>query len=285
MGHDENFEGISVDELEMFFARRAELVGHTNLLYQTSTDEVVGVAGLMYDPSREKFWTQTAAKFGSPFIPATVLETIKNAQSIEPAFKLQPVVNDKDPSHIAAWESHGFKKIQTSYVMKRTHLPTEYPILPTGVNMRTLREDADWASIQQIQNDAFEGHFGFVPRTLENFKAFRLDAGMFDPDGIHILSVNGIDAGFVEINNEIAHINQGFINVIGVKHSHHKQGLGKILLQWAFAYCASQGRDGVELFVDIENKTGALAFYESAGMVAQSAFSTYENPDWATLKL
>ena len=138
MGHDENFEGISVDELEMFFARRAELVGHTNLLYQTSTDEVVGVAGLMYDPSREKFWTQTAAKFGSPFIPATVLETIKNAQSIEPAFKLQPVVNDKDPSHIAAWESHGFRKIQTSYVMKRTHLPTEYPILPTGVNMRTL---------------------------------------------------------------------------------------------------------------------------------------------------
>ena len=283
--YDPNFEGVALEELEMFYSTRAELTGHTSLIYESSTDEIVGVAGLLHDPSRTKFWTQTAAKPNKPFINAVVVETIRAASRIESTFALLPVVNDLDSAQIAEWESHGFKKIQTSYVMKKSNPSKEFPQLPEGIAIRTLKTEEDWRSVHQIQNDAFEGHFGFAPRTFENFKAFRLDSSTYDPEGIHILSVNGVDVGFVEVTDEIAHISQGFINVIGVKHSHHKQGLGKLLLLWGFAYSARKGMDGVELYVDIANKTGALTFYESAGMVAQSALSTYENPDWASLDL
>jgi len=273
---DPKFEGMSSEELEMFVTGRADLIGHSQLLYPKDSDVPEAFIGLLEDPSRKKYWTQVAVTPGSKWMNTVVSETIHKALLVDPTFNLQPNVNNLDVQQVQAWESLGFTRIQTSYAMKKLGLPKEYPTLPVGISMRTLSSDFDWEVVHEIQHDAFANHFGFVPRTLQNFKDFRFDSESYDPHGIHILSLNGEDVGYVEVNDEIAHINQGYIHTIGVRHSHQKTGLGKLLLQWAFSYCASKGFEAVELYVDIANKSGALKFYENAGMVAQSSYSTFE---------
>ena len=271
---DSNFEEASVDELQMFFTSRGDMTGHTNLLYESVSEKVVGVAGILEDPVRSKFWTETAALPGTKFIDDVVEECIKTAKRLHADWKLEPVVNNLDLAQISSWEKRSFSKIQTTYSMLRENLSTEFPTLPTGASMRTLRTEGDWISTHALQHDAFEGHFGFAPRSLESFKAFRLDSSTHDPEGIIILALNGEDIGYVEVTSEIEHLNKGFVNIIGVKHSNHKQGWGKLLLNWAFSYSANKGYEGVELYVDIANKSGALKFYEDAGMKQLSAFST-----------
>jgi ribosomal protein S18 acetylase RimI-like enzyme len=279
---DPKFEGTSPEELEMFVSTRADLVGHSLLLYPEGETAAQGFIGLLADPGREKYWTEIAVMPGSGYMESAVGEIIKQAVSINPNWNLQPNVNDLDIEQVRAWESRGFEKIQTSYAMKKLELSGTFPELPHGASMRTLSSEEDWKSMHSLQQDAFEHHFGFAPRTLKDFKDFRLDSETFDPNGIHILTLAGEDVGYVEVNDEIASLNQGYIQGIGVKHSHQKTGLGKILLQWGFSYCASRGFDAVELYVDIENKSGALRFYESAGMVAERTYNIYEKADWAS---
>ncbi len=273
---DPNFEGMSSEELQMFVTGRADLVGHSQLLYPKGEDSPAAFIGLMADPARKKFWTQVAVLPGTQWMDAAVIESIRKAELVEPEFNLQPNVNNLDVEQVQAWEAQGFTRIQTSYAMKKSNLSKVFPDLPAGAFMRTLRGDVDWQVVHEIQHDAFANHFGFVPRSLENFKDFRFDSETYDPEGIHILSLNNEDVGYVEVNDEIAHINQGYVHTIGVKHSYQKTGLGKILLQWAFSYCASKGFEAVELYVDIANKSGALKFYEGAGMIPQSSYSTFE---------
>ena len=277
---DPLFEEMSSDELSMFVVGRAHLSPESQILYDAQTDQPIAFVGLMADKNRKKFWTQVAAKPGAEVMAQAVTETIKRALLVEPAWKLQPNVNDRDREQISAWNSYGFEKTQTTYSMNIDKLPNQYPILPKGARMRTIQSESDWISVKAIQTDAFEGHFGFVSIPLEDFKAFRLESESYDPHGIHILSLNGIDIGYVEVTNEISHLNKGFINNIGVVHSHHKMGFGKLLLEWAFAYCSSKGFQGAMLYVDIANKSGALRFYEGAGMKPLSAFGTYENEHW-----
>jgi ribosomal protein S18 acetylase RimI-like enzyme len=267
----------------MFVLGRGHLTGESQLMRDTQTGEVIGFLGLLGDSNRKKFWTQVAVLPGSNFMAEAVRQTISKALSIEPKWNLQPNINDLDAEQIAAWNSWGFNKIQTSYAMNIENLTPvshPYPILPEGVFVRQLHDETDWHSVHQLNLDAFEGHFGFVPLPFKDFQDFRLDSETFDPHGIHILSLDGIDIGYVEVTNEIKHINKGYINTIGVIHRHHKKGFGKILLQWAFAYCASIGFTGAELYVDIENKSGALKFYRDCGMSSISAHGTYENRNW-----
>ncbi|MEI8223020.1 MAG: GNAT family N-acetyltransferase [Actinomycetes bacterium] len=273
---DPKFEGVSSEELQMFVTGRADLVGHSQLLYPEGESSPAAFIGLMADPARKKFWTQVAVLPGTQWMDMAVIESIRKAELVEPEFNLQPNVNNLDVDQVRAWESSGYSRIQTSYAMKKLNLLPDFPCLPEGISIRTLDGDHDWEVMHAIQHDAFANHFGFVPRSLENFKDFRFDSETYDPEGIHILSLNNEDVGYVEVNDEIAHINQGYVHTIAVKHSHQKMGLGKILLQWAFSYCASKGFEAVELYVDIANKSGALKFYEAAGMIPQSSYSTFE---------
>ena len=282
---DPAFEELSAEELAMFVVGRAHLNAESQILYDQESKQAVAFIGLMSDKNREKFWTQVAIAPNTDLMGLAVTKAIELALNVEPSWKLQPNVNDQDAAQIAAWNSYGFEKIQTSYAMNINSLPSSFPNLPANVGMRTLQSESDWISVKAIQGDAFDGHFGFVPIPLEDFKAFRLDSDSFDPLGIHILSIDGIDIGYVEVTNEISHLNKGFINNIGVIHSHHKKGFGKLLLEWAFAYCASKGFEGAMLYVDIANKSGALKFYENAGMAPVSAYGTYEKLDWNKTKM
>lgn len=282
---DPAFEEMSAEELSMFVVGRGHLRAESQIIFDQESNEALAFVGLMADKNRKKFWTQVAISPNANVMALAVKEAIKRALSVEPSWNLQPNVNDLDHAQISAWNSYGFEKIQTSYAMTINSLPAIFPTLPTNALMRTLRSESDWISIKTIQSDAFEGHFGFVSIPLEDFKAFRLDSDDFDENGIHILSVDGVDIGYVEVTNEISHLNKGFVNNIGVIHSHHKKGYGKLLLEWAFAYCASKGFQGAMLYVDIANKSGALRFYEGAGMTPVSAYGTYENLEWNKIQI
>lgn len=277
------FGTVSIDEMQMFFTSRGTLTGHTLMLTLDGENDPVAVISITEDPVRGKFWTASGWLPTFDFADIVVEETIQLAKSLHPDWKFQPNVTVADKAYIEAYTSRGFTEIQRSHSM-RIDFDGIYPSpqLPSGYSLRTLASDGDWISFHQMLNDAFDGHFGYVKRDLEDFKSFRTESAAFDPYGIFILTdITGEDVAFVESTNEIADMNRSFINTVGVIHAHHKKGLGKLVMQQAFAYASSQKRIGTELYVDIANSSGALRFYEGLGMRPISSIACLDNPAWA----
>ena len=283
--HNPDFGSISIDEMQMFFTSRGTLTGHTLMLTLEGDRDPVAVVSVTEDPVRAKFWTASAWLPHLNLAGIVVDETMRLAKSLHPDWKFQPNVSLEDSAYIDAYTSRGFQEIQRTYSMRIIFdQPVLKPELPIGFAIREVASEKDWQDFHKIHADAFEGHFGFVHRTLEDFVSFRTDSATFDPKGIFILSNNhGEDIAFVECTDDIAEMNMAFINTVGVIHREHKKGYGKLVMQQAFAYASHQGRDGVELYVDIANKSGALAFYEGLGMRPISAIACLENPAWASV--
>jgi ribosomal protein S18 acetylase RimI-like enzyme len=70
----------------------------------------------------------------------------------------------------------------------------------------------------------------------------------------------------------------GWVGTLGVLPESRGQGIGKALLQRAFASFWERGERRVALAVDAENDTGATRLYESVGMRVAFGAITYEKP-------
>ena len=283
VAHNPDFGKISVDEMQMFFTSRGSLTGHSHMLTLEGDSQPSAVISIVEDPVRAKFWTASAWLPSKKLADIVVNETMKLAHSLHPDWKFQPNVSVADIDYIDAYISRGFAEIQRSLSMRIDfENPYPEPEIPYGFSWRIVSSAQDWKTFHQIHADAFEGHFGYVPRGLEDFKSFRTESAAFDPHGIFILfDANNNPVAFVECTDEIAETNMTYINTVGVIHAHHKKGFGKFAMKKAFAYASSLGRNGVELYVDIANISGALRFYEGLGMRATSAIACLDNPEWA----
>jgi mycothiol synthase len=68
----------------------------------------------------------------------------------------------------------------------------------------------------------------------------------------------------------------GWISSLGVVREWRRRGLGRALLQHAFAEFFRRGKWQVGLGVDSDNLTGATHLYRKAGMHINREFQTYE---------
>jgi ribosomal protein S18 acetylase RimI-like enzyme len=126
-----------------------------------------------------------------------------------------------------------------------------------------------------VHEDAFDGHFGFVPKPYESFAAEWYDAEDWDPAKVLFAEAGG------EVVGEIAWIHaepDGYIPSLGVVPAHRRQGIAAALLARAFDAIAQAGHRRATLSVDSENATGAVGVYERAGMHAYRAWHVYERP-------
>jgi mycothiol synthase len=133
----------------------------------------------------------------------------------------------------------------------------------------------DWYRSHQ---DSFSNHFGFVPRTLENWKKLTLADNFIDPEGVFLAFKDGKVVGFCQCTDEYAHESKGFISLLGVNHEYQGQGIGEALLKVGIAHSASKGYRVIELNVDTGNESGALRLYEKIGFKAESSWIQMHRP-------
>ena len=165
----------------------------------------------------------------------------------------------------------GFAPATTYHRMRIDHdgVPPE-PAVPEGVIVRAgPGDEAFRREAHAVLNASFADHFGFVPKSFDEWHERIEASATHDWSQLRVAYVDGSPSAMLLGSDAfIADEDCGFVNNIGVLPNARGRGLARLLLRQAFAEDARRGRGGTQLNVDTNKLTPALGLYSSVGMRA-----------------
>lgn len=152
------------------------------------------------------------------------------------------------------------------------------PVVADGVTVRPVDpdSDADLREFHRIEDTAFQDTPDHQPSSYDQFQARLAALPGIDWDEWFVAEVGGRPAAVLQSARQVSEQNEGWVKYLAVAKEHRGRGLGRILLQTAFAAYASKGRIAAGLGVDLTNPTGAYRLYESVGMRPVYEADVYE---------
>jgi mycothiol synthase len=167
----------------------------------------------------------------------------------------------------------GYTRVRTFWHMERP-LAADEPAgdPPPGVRIRPSIDPEDDEVVHDVLDEAFRGHFGIEPMSLEEWR-IQFKDGMYDPGLVLIAEAEGEVVG---VAANWMPDGLGWVGDLGVRASHRGRGIGAALLRHSFALLAARGATQVRLNVDAENESGATRLYASVGMTERRRFHVYE---------
>jgi mycothiol synthase len=167
---------------------------------------------------------------------------------------------------------HGYELLRTVYRMT-VDLGGELPEAPTpdGLEIRTLRLEADEHTMFTTMHDAFADHFRQSDEPFEAWKTRLLGHPNFRPELWWLAwdAASGEPAGALIAYD---HGDLGWVQGLGVRRPWRRRGLGAAMLAHALAAFKERGQLRVDLGVDAEGATRPLRVYEGAGMRVSAAY-------------
>jgi mycothiol synthase len=205
---------------------------------------------------------------------ALVEAAVSHARPDAPVWGYAPAT---DEPAVAAYRAAGFTPIRHAFTML-IHLEGERvrPEWPEGIEVRPWRE-ADDATVHATLQESFADHFGFEPRSFDEWLQ-AVNAQAETDRSLWWLAVEGDDVAGVAVCSWHSSGDRtfGWVNELGVRSRWRRRGLGLALLRHAFAELGARGATRVGLGVDAENTTGAVRLYERAGMHVARRYDTWE---------
>jgi len=251
----------------------------------TQDNSVYAIITVHPDNSRKRIYADAWQLPGADLENEILSQTIELAKCISPEHKLWIGVNTLDESYKNTLKSFGFELLRTYWGLSAPVVKTDFPNLPEGFELRTVTSEEDFKLWWQAHQDSFSNHFGFAPREFGEWRKMVEGETGVDPEARKILIHKGRAIGFIECSDVKRDLNTGYVNGLGVTREFQGQGLGELLLRWAFAYYAADNRTSIELNVDTGNESGALRLYEKLGMKPKQSWQQFENLNWASLNL
>jgi mycothiol synthase len=147
-------------------------------------------------------------------------------------------------------------------------LPT--PLWPQGLAVQTFRLGEDDVKLVQAYRDAFHDHYGYLEQPfeteLERWRHWTREPD-FDPAFWFLASDSSEVCGFCCSYPE-SHGDKevGLVDEFGVRPRWRRRGIGRALLLESFRALHTKGLKAVELTVDSDNRSDALALYAGTGM-------------------
>jgi mycothiol synthase len=170
-------------------------------------------------------------------------------------------------------ESRGFELTRHFWRMDiRFERPPAQPEPVDGIVIRTFRRGQDERPVYEAFEEAFAGHFGYVPRSFEDWSAHRLQEG-FDP-GLWFVAREGQEVVGALAGRILEDV--GWVATLGVRKRWRGRGIGEALLRHSFVEFHRRGLPRTSLSVDAGNETGAVVLYERAGMHVALRYDTFE---------
>jgi mycothiol synthase len=144
--------------------------------------------------------------------------------------------------------------------------------LPSGFKIRCL-QNGEEEMLAQLQNNAFQGSWGFNPNTGKEI-IYRLHSNGGSPEDIILVLCGEKPAGYLwtQINVKKG---VGRIYMMGVEPEYRGKKIGKILLAKGLSYLAKEGMHTAILTVDDHNKT-AKNLYQNFGFKLLNTSLWYE---------
>lgn len=173
-------------------------------------------------------------------------------------------------------EAAGFEEVRRFYMMAiDLDVPIEKPELPDGLALRPFDPDKHAQAVHQAQQESFRDHWGHVEDSPYIEWAHQLSKNDFDPS-LWFIAWDGEEVAGVclsEVSNSKP--NTGYVDILGVRREWRKRGLGMALLRHSFHVFQQRDMKRVELGVDSDSRTNAVALYERAGMQVDRVTITY----------
>jgi len=207
---------------------------------------------------------------GRALLPALVSMGIETAsrRADGPDWRVEAGAFAQDEVYVDILKRAGFEEVRRFWQMRIDVGPEQAsdPEPPAGVSLTVALTEDDHRLIHRLDQEAFAEHFGFVPKSFEEWMPWLRDRRDARPDLWWIAWQGGEPVGLCMQDDSRLERNAGHIRILGVIPRARGRGIAHWLLQSAFAQAARDGRDAMTLSVDSENTTGATALYERAGM-------------------
>jgi GNAT superfamily N-acetyltransferase len=187
----------------------------------------------------------------------------------------------QDEVYLDALHSAGFAEVRRFWHM-HIEVDSGYakdpPPVPPGVTRTTAETESDRQLIHRLDQEAFAEHFGFVPKSYDEWMPWLSDRRDARPDTWWIAWLDGEPVGLCMQDDSRIERDAGHVRILGVLPRARGRGIATWLLHSAFAEVAGEGRTAMTLTVDSENSTGATALYERAGMKPERVILLLRRP-------
>ena len=212
----------------------------------------------------------TEAEAYSPLIEAATRRSEEHEKKHIRAFAA-----DADTAAGTAIKQAGYRPIRHGFRMGIEldgALPA--PQWPKGFAVRVYRE-GDAEAFHRGHQESFADTWEFTPEPFEPWAHWFMGAA-FQPEHWFLVEADGDLAAVALCRISEAEEESGWVRILGVLPAYRRRGLARALLQHVFRHFAGYGMKRVQLGVDAENPTGAVALYEQAGMHVVRRNVTYE---------
>jgi ribosomal protein S18 acetylase RimI-like enzyme len=257
--------------------------GITKLTKHSTQEDWESFITLNPDTSRKRMYLDVYTRPGAATLAETFELALQLARSAHPNFQLWPAISSNDYDYQRILQNHGFMLLRRYWTMEMS-LPISTEVSTSSLgDIREIDIEEEIYTFHQVQQDSFSNHFGFMPRSLDEWREIVLRDRQEKNLRVWIVSVDGIDVGFMDCSDELKHEGSGYVEGLGVRPGYQGRGLGEKLLRHAITVNTEMGFRSLCLNVDAGNESGALRLYEKVGMKAISEWQQYENPKWSEL--
>ena len=246
----------------------------THVLSLNYESDFSAVVNLHPDAVRGRFFADIYAKPEVKNLDEIATWTIELATAQNPEWVIWPGVNSLDKRLQSAWAFHGFEFLRRYYTMRALTSKNISVRSVDDVEIRSIdiSDPKVLAQLHQIYQDSFSKHFGFAPRSFDEWQKLIVKDALIDRQGVFIAYKKGEAVGFIQCSDDFADEAKGFISTLGVLQAHQGNGIGEALLQMAISHSATKGYRVIELNVDTGNESGALKLYEKVGFKPESSW-------------
>src|SRR5918999_143968 len=170
-------------------------------------------------------------------------------------------------------EAAGFSEVRRHYTMMGDLSAIDHAMpAPEWISIRTCNED-DAEVIHSLDQETFAEHWGFTPRSYEQWHKQSYERSDTDLSMWFLAVVGGESVGFL-IGRAMNGI--GWIGELGGRKTHRRRGIASALLRHSLSDFKRRGFSKVGLGVDASNETRAVRLYEKLGMQTERVYVTYE---------
>lgn len=193
-----------------------------------------------------------------------------------PPRRLRAAAHAEDAALHELLAGAGYQSVRAGYRMEIDLAePLPEPEWPAGLSARLLQPGEERRAYD-AHMDSFADALDFHGFPYEQWRFWLF--GEEDEPAFAILAEEGAELAGLSICRERRGGDRelGWIHVLGVRPPWRRRGLGRALLLESFRELRSRGKPRAGLGVDAENVSGAVRFYESAGMRIVRRNNVYE---------